>query len=1746
MKYTGYNILLLNLSLLFILVSSQNTLDFEEKINVQELKNKKEFTFTANYKRNSGYKYLYIYTRNYEDKMNSNKAIIKIFFKQISENESSQDIKLNYLNSDYSSIDFNSGLFIKMSDLKYDTAKVFILSYETCHLRLEYRYTNEISFPSKFKYSNFQLNQFILPKGKTEKIDYRIQNQYNDYLLILSKTSLRNIEIVVTYKNSDATEEKLAYLYPNGCSVFLDKNILDTNYIYVNITIKNKNSKNDEILLLGYEHHYNNELFPNEVVNGFQLYLEGNKTVLNKLLISGNSSSIPYFSYQTYSKKLEIDFLTSQDINKGTYVINEYNSMFPYNIDYEGKMRFQFYPTPKRNAFYFQFLDYYDNEVAQKSLQSLVTGVPKSMVIPKKKSMYHFLPIERDSSYLHYYLRPKTQETIYVSFEICSTYPQNCTFIGKRQNSVETIQNIGLWYTLQTDKSELQLIYIYCENECAYDIIMSYDDDPLFLFPDNDYTKFIGDSGKDMFVLPVFEYFEINKTESLYIDLTVISGKADLKLKNGRNGETINSKLIKIGNKQSYSIAFSNKLDYYKKEIYAVVEQNKDYKNTIYNIMYGNGDLNQKIIKNNIVNTELLIVPEINKEKDNSKTFTFINKGGNYYISISTHTCKIIVEYNKEKYDENYYFHQKFDKAGNYNFTIYLVRDDKYCIPGTEEEIVLFAYNSDNANVLLSENTLINSTISSNVSFTHLFKPKNDAGVDNSFNIEIESLNKAYLIFNYQLQRVSFNGLYNKKLSDNSGQKIILKNYKYISNEQVKKICGSLKDYEVCSLTMTLISGTSSQFSLKLRKNDYYYAKNLTAKTLISSVNTINAQYFYIDINKNDNIRLLINSYGQDLRYKYKLIKDNNEVQNILPLSNDDYSDGLNVHQINILKNEFSKCSTFCRLYIGVKPSMGSSKREGSAPFLIGYQYSEGETKFSEINLPLNYFSQYTLEDSEEINYILYPFEDGYFFFELYIIKQNENDESEATAFLSGSTLLTSSIGKIMKNYKAGKMSVNIKITKGSKLTFKFRVSSIGQQQIIPMISSYGERCLFDSCYYLLEDLSSEKLSFNNEDDIKKFVYFYIPEKENSAISYKLLKYNDGFNTGTFENTSNDLMKRKNWLQIPISYNEHSVIIQLENAKELIFCSTNYNKPNSITLNHGEIRIFSIQRKTLDNITFYINKVDSHKVKVKLHAIKGNGIFIFRNEIYPLGFENAYKEDISIIISDENNIQIIASNEKNGNADEYDDFVFTIEYTIDTSDQYLYEINYDKINSFKFYQNKKINNIIFYLNYAGKESNDLNMNIKIYSDETIYSINSYFVDNIFIQKKLNDPNLQADNYNSTGHIKTYIEGGKPKNNILTFSKLEISSDSLKKQNSHNFTFIYIVFKLKEAKENFKVKIDLYPYTLDNINSPLARNQLFIQKIPSAAQNFKLFLEKSDIYYNEATKIFYVFPLHKKYNYFISHTEKGNENPAQNEQGLTIITNEKVFGKDELTIYSSNDINKKKLSFNLVPENREELKEELLVFSYKNTKSDEARIIYNEPTNIFEVKGNSKNLNYTLHAPAPLLKGNTILIIRIYEQDDIKDLFKNNIYNINLEDDNTDDHDIHYYLPLYLFFSDIKPMYTKYEVLDKIDRYYSKWTTINNIKHGGDLYLTAICIVEDNEREIYFAYRGIKKNVKNAGILQDLLDYMGDHIFASVIILIVFIIILGMLINICRAERKGGRLSSVKVDVEGQLMEDKTD
>ena len=1729
MKYLTY---LLIINIFFFLNAEIIDIEFEDKENFQTLNNQKEFTFFAKYNLKSEKKYLYIYPTNFNDQLNDNKAIIKIYFKEIPNKDSANEYGLNYLNSTYSSIDFNSGLLIYLDNLKYGSALIFIRSYEICNLMLKYKYIDKYQFPSYSKYSNYQLNQLILEKGETQPINCQIVSKKNFYLLILSKTSLRNIEVTAKYNNKDISDNQ-AYLYPNGLSFFIEKNnISDTN---VYLTIKNKNNRK-EVILLGYNHQNEEELFPNEVVNGFQLYLEGNKNELDNLKFSGKANSNQYFIYQIFNKKLEFDFLTNSGARVGNKKLIEYNSIFPNINDLDGRIRFEFKVSPKRSALYFQYLDFSDDKVAQTSLQSLVTGIPKAMVIPKGKSMYHFLPRERDSNNLYFYLRAKTEETLFVSFESCNSYPENCTFSGKKEYAVEAIKNVGLWYTLPRNKDELQLIYVYCEKECAYDILMSYEvDDPLFLFPENDYTKFISDSGKDIFALPVFEFFETSEVKSLYIDLTVITGKAKLILKNGKDGAELkyDDKKTKIGNRESFNISseiFLKNTNYYKKEIYVIVEQDSHYKNTIYNIMYGTGQNSKsKFLSNKIINIESLTVGEKSKESTNSKIFNFINsENRNLYISISTQICKSKVLINNTLQYESFSHSYKIP-YGSSNFEIYLLNDNNFCKEGFEEEVIIFSYFL-NQNVLLPDNTFINTNISEKVSFVHLFKPNENDDFDNSFNIGIERLNQNSISFTYELKRISFNGLDNKEPSVKSSHKINSQKVRYISNQQIINICGEIKQYEVCSLTLTFIpSSSNSLLGFSIKKNGLYFSKKLTEKILLSSVNTKSVQYFYIDINehKNQNLELLINSYGDNIKYNFEVKKQKQEDNIVLPLKSA-FSDGSNNHQITIDKSNFSNCNEFCRLYIGVTAQY-SKEKEVSSLFSIGYKFLDEESSY--YNLPLNYFIQYTFKDTTEINYVINPIEDDDFTFELYIIKQNEKDDTEINADISGSInyQLKSSEGKCVKTGLAKEIKVKITKIKGNeKSTFKFRVSSIGNgnslKGFIPLISSYEEKCLEKPCNYILDDFS-----LDNEE---ASAYFYIPEKESSVINIKEMKFDDKYSDGGYIKSSNDKMKRPNWYEYTNINKEKYIIIKIEDNDRVTLCPSFYNKPNNVTINYGEKRTFTLRKKKIENIILNIKQPSAPKSKVKIdiHAIRGNGIFKFNEEIYPLGLDNSYKEDISIIIDDDklSNIKLIAINEKNGKADSDNenaaDFVFTIEYKIDLFDQLLYEINYDRINSYKFYRKEKIDEVLFYLNLSKRSTKDLNMNIKVYSNSTQYDIKSYFVNNNFIQKRLNYSELDSG-LNVTGEtIKTFIQGGNTNNDLFTFAKLEISSDKLQK-NVKDYPFVCIIFTPKGKKNNY-AKFDLYPYEMNN-TIPLVRNQLFIQKILPNNDIYQLFLSKSDTFYRKQVKINFVPPLLKKYDYAISHYDSGNSDPKKSE--IDFIEERKdIFGKEEITLNSLKNTTQKNIIFNLFPKDDSKI-EDSFIFSYKNQKSDEEGEIYMEIDELFNVTGDSKEVKYLIHAPASKNKGNTILISRVYEYEKIKD------FDINKNN---------YYISFHLLFSDIKPIYEKYDVIADIDIYDSKRTIQHKIKKGGDFYFTAICVLEDNERELYFVYEGIRKELDDKNALDDLLDYIKDHVFASIIILIIILIILGMLINICRTERKVGRLSSVKVDVEGKLMEDK--
>ena len=1732
----------------FIITSEYSELDpitFGEK-NQFGIKGTGIFKVIANYKRDDETKkYLYIYPKNYETEMYLNKGIIKIYFKEISNNEN----KPNYLESDFSTLEFNSGLFIEISSLNHNQASIFIIAYESVNLLIKYEYSNNIMFPSFFEYSNFQLNQFILKKGSTIDINYEIKQDTNNYLFILSKTSLRNIEVNVNHKNKDVTKEILANLFPNGCSIFLDKNSIDFNNLIYNVNIKNQNNKN-EIIILGYMHLTEGQIFVNQIVNGYQMYMEGNMDKLYDLPNLGKGKYDQYYIYQTYSKKIIIEFENKEGRNEQYHHITEYNSMAHYNIDTSGSLKFDFFETDKRTSLYIQFIDYEDIKVAQKSLQSLVTGSPKEMLIPAKKSMYHFLPLDGESKNIHFYLKPKSSiENFFISFKTCTNYPQECTFVEKFEKT-PLIDNIGLWYTQQINKKELQLIYVYCEYECAYDIIMTYDNDPLFMFPENNYTKFINDNKQDIFILPVFEY--LNKNESINIDLSVISGKAKLFLYKSINKFDSSTRITGtkkiIGTKQSFSISRDSftSADYYKKDIYAVIEGDK---NTFYNIMYGNTVSNNRILDNNRVITESVSV--VSNEDENKKSFTFINyKDKEFYISISTPICnsKILINGKEESINKKHYLYKNSNK-GSHVVQIYLLADDLICKSGYEGEIIFYAYNEDNTNILLSENTLVNAYTGKEITFKHIFKPNTEENADNSFNIEVERLSEKIVNFTYKLEKISFNISESKTSKSYSlSTYIFAKKNNLISSQQVNKICDSLNQNEICSLSLTFSTSPSSDifsFSLYLNKNGHNYARHLFDEILINTVNPDSVQYYYIDVLKNYDTEILINSYGQDLQYYYQIKESNNEENTILPFDNSLFKSGSNNHKIIIEKGEYCP-EDFCRIYLGVRAIKNKLDKEVPITFEISYLFKEETERKTEVKLPLNYFTQYTLEtnnDIKEITYSIQTYDSSDLLFELYTIKENkDNANFEVTASFSGNKFTSIEEKYLKKNNKPGKFTITIEPFSSTvtKSTFKFRVSSIGKSidnQIIPILPYSSEKCEIkkkSSCYYTLD------LSPDNE---AEKAYFYIPESEYAFISIDELEY--GFFANPFQSinlnkefkiTSKDKLQRSNWFEYTIPKEKKSTLLikiasQIEQDMNLTLYSSFYNKPEVITLNHGEKKIFTIESNKINEMKINIKKssFNYNIYKINIHSVKGDGVFKILGQLYPLGINGNNKENIVIVIDElEKDLEIIANNTKDEIGGE---FTFTIDYTITTINHLFNELEPSTINSYKFIKpsDKKLPEIVFYMKVNSTEEiyQNVNMNIKIYSNISTFKVNSYIVDEDFIKEKSKDVKKQPENL--VGNITTYIKGGSSNGGELTLSKLEIESKTINEnKKGKKQLYIYIIFKQEDSKDN-KVMIDIYPYDISN-NLPLARNELFIEKLEPETNNYQLLLVKSDFSSSDII-VEYLSPSSNKYKFAIEHIQK-EEKYFVNSNETDLIKNKdnlEYFGKNKINLdinHSQESKNLRYLLFNIFTnEGKTESKKDLFIFKYRN-QNDEIYDIYNYGDNDFNVEGTTANITFSLDVTIPKYStGKNILIFNAYKEDDVKVL--------SLKEE---------YISLYLFFSK-EPVFTMYKVLDKnqVKKGIHKSFTTTEIKSGGTYYFTCVSVIEDNEREEYLGYKAIKLTLETTDKVGGLLDYMKNHIFATVLIIIIILFVLGMMVNMCRNERK----PEIFIDAEepGQILKE---
>ena len=234
------------------------------------------------------------------------------------------------------------------------------------------------------------INQFLLPKSESVELIFELTKENKAFTLI-SKNSLRNLDLSVILKEEDITFKDGGYLYPNGYSYFFDTNTYDTTESCKIKIGNNKINSRDEVIILGYTlYDKPDDFFHNPVINGYQLYLEKVQNVMGYLNILLNK--VFYYTYQLYTKNVDFYYYDANKISKGIHNIKEYSSMV-CNQEEAEKMSFYLGKYTGNNlGISIQFLDFNDLEVVQKNLQPLVTGMPKSILIPEGKSLYHFLP----------------------------------------------------------------------------------------------------------------------------------------------------------------------------------------------------------------------------------------------------------------------------------------------------------------------------------------------------------------------------------------------------------------------------------------------------------------------------------------------------------------------------------------------------------------------------------------------------------------------------------------------------------------------------------------------------------------------------------------------------------------------------------------------------------------------------------------------------------------------------------------------------------------------------------------------------------------------------------------------------------------------------------------------------------------------------------------------------------------------------------------------------------------------------------------------------------------------------------------------------------------------------------------------------------------------------------------------------------------------------------------------------------
>ena len=1654
-------------------------------------------------------KFLYLYPSISSD----NGGIFKIYFKEYSEDE-----EANILNSEYNTLEVNSALYIDSNKLTYQRANVFIVCYGNINIDL---YFSTIDFSYTYEYlEKTGINQFLLPKSQTVQLDFEFYVKSS--LSIISKYSLRNINIKI---KKDGKEVPVNYTYPNGFSFFFNGNKEEGGLHTIEIENTNKVNARDEIIILGYTIYDGENTFPYPIVNGLQLYterIEGNLWNLKNLL-SGSF----YYNYQIYAKNVEFRHLDSQGNIIGKKINEEYNSMF-YNSLNTNKMAFDF-PDPDLGM-YIQFLDFNDLEVTQKNLQPLVSGLPKSLLIPAGKSLYHFLPILKDSKLIHYYIRSKRQNSkIFVSFETCQSYPDNCKFPDKLTSETSTplIGNIGMWFTQNANSSSLQLIYVYCETECNYDILMSYDDDPLFMFPDNNYTKYLGESKRDIFVLPVFEY--LSNYEELKLDLTVMSGKATIKLYESLENLMGNSPIYAnpetIGERQTYTITkntFST-ANYYKKDLYALVEGDVG---SFYNLMYTSISEGKRILDNNRVFNDI-----IKADSSEVKTYIFENKGNEFYISITTPTCKskIIINNNEQSNNDNHYLYKATTK-GKFNVSISLITDNGICQNGFEDQIMVYAYNSDNTDILIGENNYIYSSfIGSQINFKYFFNP-NDQNGDNSYNLELERLSNTKISFEYKLERISFDKTQKENTQkDSLSQTLVSNKNNIITSSKILSICSNLNENEICGLTMSIIpsdKSTETDFTFYLNKNSKNYARILTKEnTLINSVNSDKAQYYYIELDKNYDTEIILNSYGNDLEVKYAITQD--KTKSVIPFSN--FENPKNYHQIHLSKNDYSTCGSFCRLYIGVH--MPKTENDISTTFSLNYfLVDESNTQKTDIILPLNYQSHYKFDNLEKITYTLWSYDKSNLVLEL--ASESPNIEFTATVTNSGKTQELKSGGKLSFTDAEGEIKILIP-NPGKNSIYKIKSSSIGKQlnsQIYPILSSFSEECSIvdknSACYYLID--KTPDMSHNH-------FAFFVPESEDIHISIQELdlgfaekpgsNINDYLSlTKEYTYTSKGKMHRPNWDEYTVD-DKKSLLIRLGsftgNKITANLLTSFTNKPNTITLNCGEKRIFTINKGDNNELNINIPKANGNKnkYKINLHTVKGNLAFTILDQTYNLGLQYNYKDDMIIIIDSDNvgSNLVLKASIMELNMIDIDKFIFSVEYIVESKDKLIYELENEKVNSFKFYKDSTLSNIHLYMKANStierdiKKYKEINMNIKIYTSNAEFDIKSYIVNEEIIEK-CKSGLINAPEGNTIGNIKTFANSNKKENWGLTLAKLEIESFD-KYVNDKTQLYIYLLLSPKEGSQTKNAKISIYPYDMNNTKS-LAASELFIQKIPPKTVDYQFLLVKMDLYEKSNILVEYIPPNSKKYYYGSILSENKQNEIARSDE---IIDRNSFNHRDVNQIALNVGPTLRYLLFDIYANKTNlESNEDLFLFKYRQFEKG----IYSNGRLDFNATGYTNKIifNFKAFEPSNSETGRSIIIIKGYEKSVVPT-------------DTTS---------MSLIFGEKKSIFTHYIIGRKEGK-----EEVSVSLSEGEYTFACIEIIEDNEREEYVQLKPYSIKIETAqkdDPLNGILDYIKNHVFATVVVGVVILLFLAIMINICRSERKHKGGIEIKVnDLNGEML-----